>query len=76
MAATPAPKPEELLAAARQEAAANYDRFARAVADLENFRKRTLREKEELRLFAASVLMEDTESKHQQTLPLTEESQG
>jgi len=49
----------EQLAAAKQEAAANYDRFTRSVADLENFRKRTLREKEELRLFAVSGLMED-----------------
>lgn len=54
-----APKPEEQLAAARQEAAANYDRYMRAVADLENFRKRTLREKDELRQFAAAGLMED-----------------
>lgn len=54
-----APKQDEQLAAARQEAAANYDRYTRAVADLENFRKRTLREKEELRQFAASGLMED-----------------
>ena len=52
-------KPEELLAAAKQEAAASYDRYTRAVADLENFRKRTLREKEELRLFATAGLMED-----------------
>jgi molecular chaperone GrpE len=29
------------------------------VADLENFRRRTVREKEELRLFAASRLLED-----------------
>jgi molecular chaperone GrpE len=50
---------EEQLAAAKQEAAASYDRYTRAVADLENFRKRTLREKEELRLFASSGLMED-----------------
>ena len=57
--APPASTPEELLAAARQEAAASYDRYTRAVADLENFRKRTIREKEELRLFAASGLMED-----------------
>ena len=63
---TPAPetapvssKLEEQLAAAKQEAAANYDRYTRAVADLENFRKRMLREKEELRQFAASGLMED-----------------
>ena len=39
-----APKPEDQLAAAKQEAAASYDRYTRAVADLENFRKRTLRE--------------------------------
>ncbi len=64
--ATSAPAPsdvgsklEERLAVAKQEAAASYDRYTRAVADLENFRKRTLREKEELRLFAVSGLMED-----------------
>ena len=53
------PKADELVAAAKQEAAANYDRYTRAVADMENFRKRTLREKEELRLYATSGLMED-----------------
>lgn len=53
------PQPDDPLAAAKKEAAANYDRYTRAVADLENFRKRTLREKEELRQFAASGLMED-----------------
>jgi molecular chaperone GrpE len=50
---------EELLAAAQKEAAANYERYMRAVADLENFRKRTVREKDELRLFAAAGVMED-----------------
>jgi molecular chaperone GrpE len=64
-AATPAPNPpvpaaDELLAAAKKEAAANYDRYARAMADLENFRKRTVREKDELRQFAAAGVMEDT----------------
>jgi len=54
-----APRLEEQLATARQEVAANYDRYTRAVADLENFRKRTLREKDELRQFATSGLMED-----------------
>jgi molecular chaperone GrpE len=49
----------EQLAAARQEAAANYERYMRAVADLENFRKRTVREKDELRQFAAASVMED-----------------
>lgn len=56
-----APKPagDDLLAAAKKEAAANYDRYTRAVADLENFRKRTIREKDELRQFAASGVVED-----------------
>jgi molecular chaperone GrpE len=49
----------EQVAAAKKEAAANHDRYVRAVADLENFRRRTVREKEELRLFAASRLLED-----------------
>jgi len=53
------PKWEEQLAAARQEAAANLDRYTRAMADLENYRKRTIREKDELRQFAATNLMED-----------------
>lgn len=53
------PAMEEQLAAAKKEAAANYDRYARAVADLENFRKRTIREKDELRQFAATGVMED-----------------
>ena len=52
-------KAADQLTAARQEASANYDRYTLAVADLENFRKRTLREKEELRLYAVSRLMED-----------------
>lgn len=47
------------LASAKTEAAENYDRYLRAVADLENFRRRTVREKEELRLFAASRVLED-----------------
>ncbi len=47
------------LATAKKEAADNYDRFMRTAADLENLRKRTLREKEELRLFSASRVLED-----------------
>jgi molecular chaperone GrpE len=50
---------EQQLATAKQEAATNFDRYTRAVADMENFRKRTIREKDELRQFAASGLMED-----------------
>jgi molecular chaperone GrpE len=53
------PAPDEQLATAKKEAAANYDRYMRAVADLENFRKRTARDKDELRQFAASGVVED-----------------
>ncbi len=52
-------KLEAQLLTAKQEAAANYDRYTRSVADLENFRKRTIREKDELRQYAVSGLMED-----------------
>lgn len=47
------------LATAKKEAAENYDRYVRAVADMDNFRRRTVREKEELRQFAASKVLED-----------------
>jgi molecular chaperone GrpE len=53
------PDLSEQLAAAKKEAADNYDRYVRSVADLENHRRRTLREKEELRQFAASRVLED-----------------
>lgn len=43
----------------KQEAAENYDRYLRAVADLENFRRRAVREKDELRQFATSRVLED-----------------
>jgi molecular chaperone GrpE len=49
----------EALTAAKSEAAENYNRYLRAVADLENFRRRTVREKDELRQFAASGVLED-----------------
>jgi molecular chaperone GrpE len=58
-ASAPSQGGEELLLAAKKEAAANYDRYTRAVADLENFRKRTIREKDELRQFAAAGVVED-----------------
>ena len=48
---------EEQLAAAKKESAANYDRYVRAIADLENFRRRVAREKEELRQFASADLL-------------------
>ncbi len=47
------------LAVAKKEAADNYDRYVRSVADLDNHRRRTIREKEELRQFAASRVLED-----------------
>lgn len=53
------PAAADALAAARAEAAAAHERHLRAVADLENFRKRTLREKDELRQFAAAAVVED-----------------
>lgn len=53
------PGVEEQLAAAKADAAANYDRYMRAMADLDNFRKRATREKDELRQYAASRVLED-----------------
>jgi molecular chaperone GrpE len=49
----------EQLEAARVKAAENHDRYLRSVADLENFRRRSLRERDELRQFATASLMED-----------------
>jgi len=57
--AAPAGVPlEEQLAAAKKEAAGNYDHYLRAVADLENYRRRVTREKEELRQHAAMNLLQ------------------
>jgi len=56
--APPALPPEDALAAAKKEAAANYDRYLRAVADLENYRRRVAREKDELRHAAAAGLLQ------------------
>ena len=53
------PVTPEALAAAKTESSENYNRYLRAVADLENFRRRTVREKDELRQFAASGVLED-----------------
>ena len=58
-AAAAPPAAEEQLAAARKEAAGHYDRYLRAMADLENYRRRVIREKEELRQFAVSNLLLD-----------------
>jgi molecular chaperone GrpE len=53
-----APTLEEQLVAAKKEAAGHYDRYLRAVADLENHRRRATREKEELRQNAAASLLQ------------------
>ncbi len=50
---------EDALVTARAEAAANLDRYLRLAADLENFRRRTVKEKDELRQFAAGRVLED-----------------
>jgi len=62
--AAPAPAPvepslEDQLVAARKEASASQERYLRSVADLENYRKRMLREKDELRQYAAANVVED-----------------
>ncbi|HEU5079324.1 MAG TPA: nucleotide exchange factor GrpE [Opitutaceae bacterium] len=49
----------EQVAAAKKEAADNYDKYVRTVADLENFRRRATREKDELRQFAIGRVVED-----------------
>ncbi len=61
-AASPTPAGDELataLAAARAEVAAAQERYLRAVADHENFRKRTVRERDELRQSVAAGVIED-----------------
>ena len=47
------------LALAKAEASANYDKFVRASADLENLRRRMTREKDELRTTATGRVLED-----------------
>lgn len=54
-----APSLEEQLATALAAAAAAKDTQLRALADLENFRRRAVREKEELRAFAAARIVEE-----------------
>jgi molecular chaperone GrpE len=50
---------EEQLAAKEQEARDNWDRFLRERADLENYRKRVSREKEELLNYGNKSLIEE-----------------
>lgn len=55
----PPPPVEDPLVQARREAAANHDRYLRAVADLENYRKRVIRERDELRQAAMAGVIEE-----------------
>ncbi len=50
---------EEALAAKEAEAKANWDKFVRERADLENYRKRTQKEKEELLKYGNESLIEE-----------------
>src|SRR5665213_2163814 len=59
LAEGPAPSEGGPLAAAKKEAADNYERYLRVAADLENFRRRTVREKDELRLYTGARILED-----------------
>jgi molecular chaperone GrpE len=53
------PSIEEQLQAAREESRQNQERYLRAVADWENYRRRATREKDELRQYATSSLVEE-----------------
>ena len=53
------PSPEEQIAAAKKEAAENYERYLRSVADLENYRKRAVRDREDAAHRAATRILED-----------------
>lgn len=57
--AAPAGENKDELAALRHEVAAAQDRYLRTMADFENFRRRTTREKDELRAFAAARVVEE-----------------
>ncbi len=58
-APAPAAALEASLAAARKEAADNYDRYLRSVADLENYRKRAVRDREDATHRAVTRVLED-----------------
>ncbi len=57
--AAPTAELEAKLAAAKKEASDNYDRYLRSVADLENFRKRAVRDREDAAHRAATRILED-----------------
>ena len=53
------PSLEEQVATAKKEAAEAHDRYLRLAADMENLRRRTVREKDEIRQFATGRVLED-----------------
>lgn len=53
------PSPEALLAAAKKEAADNYERYVRSVAELDNYRKRAVRDREDAAHRAGTRILED-----------------
>jgi molecular chaperone GrpE len=53
------PTTEELLAAAKKDLADAHDRYLRLAADMENLRRRTVREKDEIRQYATGRVLED-----------------
>lgn len=53
------PTPDEQIAAAKKEAADNYERYLRSVADLDNYRKRAVRDREDAAHRAATRILED-----------------
>ena len=58
-AVPPGPSLEQQLDEAKKAAAKTHAHYLRAMADLENFRRRAVREKEELRQFATGKVLED-----------------
>lgn len=58
-AAKAGPSVEEQLASAKKDHAEAHDRYLRLAADMENLRRRTVREKDEIRQFAAGRVLED-----------------
>lgn len=58
-AEAPEPTAEEQLEQARRETSEAKEAHLRAVADLENFRRRMVREKDDLRAFAAANVVEE-----------------
>ena len=56
---SPEPDPEQLIAAARQEAEDNRDRFLRATAEMENYKRRIQKEHADSMRYAMSPLIRD-----------------